>query len=407
MENADRSSPAHPLLARRAAGVRSSAIRDLLALTASPDVLSLAGGLPAFETLPADDVAAAVAETLATERSALQYGQTEGEGPLRAWIAAHELGDATATDRVLVTHGSQQALRLLVEAMIEPGDVVVVERPSYLGMLQALATSGAEVVDVPCDADGLDVDELGALLAAGLRPKLCYLAPTFQNPSGSVLPDERRSAVGDLAARYGFVVVDDDPYRALGFEAVPSRLRDHVPDDLAVTLGSFSKTLAPGLRVGWVHGPAWLTTVLTRLKQAADLHTNSLGQRVVTSLVARDGWLDDAVAQRRALYGRRAAAAADALATHLPDLAVPTPRGGMFLWLDLGIDTDALLAAALEHGVAFVPGSAFDHRLRSSTHGRLCYATLDGPDLGEAARRLAAARASIADRCPAPTTPRS
>lgn len=391
------------LLAPRARGVRSSAIRDLLALTASPDVLSLAGGLPAFETLPADDVAVAVGEALATERSALQYGQTEGEGPLRAWIAAHELrgssGRGVDADRVLVTHGSQQALRLLVEALLEPGDVVVVERPSYLGMLQALATSGAEVVDVTCDADGIDVDELGALLAAGLRPKLVYLAPTFQNPSGSVLPDERRAALGELAGRHGFVVVDDDPYRALAFEAVPSRLRDHVPDDLAVTLGSFSKTLAPGLRVGWVHGPAWLTTVLTRLKQAADLHTNSLGQRVVTSLVTREGWLDDAVSQRRLLYRRRADAAVAALARHLPDLVVAPPRGGMFLWLDLGTDTDALLAAALEHGVAFVPGSAFDHRLRPSTHGRLCYATLDGPDLEEAARRLAAARASIADRC--------
>jgi 2-aminoadipate transaminase len=394
------------LLASRAAGVRSSAIRDLLALTADPRVLSLAGGLPAFETLPADDVTAAVAEVLATERAAIQYGQTEGDAGLRAWIASHELGEPTA-ERVLVTHGSQQALRLLVEALVEPDDVVVVERPSYLGMLQALATSGAEVVDVACDDDGIDVDELATLLAAGLRPKLCYLAPTFQNPSGSVLPDERRAVLGELAGRYGFVVIDDDPYRELGFGPVPSRLRRFVPDDLAVTLGSFSKTLAPGLRVGWVHGPAWLTPILTRLKQAADLHTNGLGQRVVATLVERPGWLDAAIAQRRTLYRARATAAAGALARHLPDLAVPTPRGGMFLWLDLGTDTDELLATGLEHGVAFVPGSAFDHRLRPSTHGRLCYATLDGPDLEEAARRLAAARASIADRCTAPSTPRS
>lgn len=392
------------LLAARAAGLRSSAIRDLLALTAAPDVLSLAGGLPAFETLPADDVATAVVELLAAGRGALQYGQTEGEGVLRAWIAEHELDGATA-DRVLVTHGSQQALRLLVEALVEPGDAVVVERPSYLGMLQALATSGADVVDVACDEDGIDVDELAALLAAGLRPKLCYLAPTFQNPSGSVLPDERRAVLGELAERHGFVVIDDDPYRELGFEAVPTRLRAFVPDDLAVTLGSFSKTLAPGLRVGWVHGPAWLTPILTRLKQAADLHTNSLGQGVVASLVARPGWLEDAVAQRRVLYRRRAEAATAALARHLPDLVVPSPRGGMFVWLDLGVDTDELLAAALAHGVAFVPGSAFDHRLRPSRHGRLCYATLDGPDLDEAARRLATARASITDRWPTPTSP--
>jgi 2-aminoadipate transaminase len=398
------------LLAARAAGLRSSAIRDLLALTASADVLSLAGGLPAMEALPADDVARAVADELAAERGGLQYGPTEGEPALRRWIAEVELA-GVEPDRVLVTHGSQQALRLLVEALVEPGDVVVVERPSYLGMLQALATSGASVVDVAADADGLVVDELGALLAAGLRPKLCYLAPTFQNPSGSVLPDARRAVLGELSARYGFVVVDDDPYRALGFDSVvPQRLRAFVPDDLAVTLGSFSKTLAPGLRVGWVHAPAWLVGPLTRLKQAADLHTTSLGQRVVTRLVSRPGWLEDAVALRRDLYRRRAAAAVAALRRHEPTLAVREPRGGMFLWVDLGVDTDDLLGEALVDGVAFVPGSAFDHQLRRSTFGRICFSTLDAPDLDEAARRLSVARGrlrgTIAARCPDPT-PRS
>lgn len=386
------------LVAARAAGLRSSAIRDLLALTASPGVLSLAGGLPASETLPADDVAAATAAVLAADPAALQYGQTEGEAVLRSWIAAREL-DGVDAGTVLVTHGSQQALHLLVHALVEPDDVVVVERPSYLGMLQALATSGAQVVDVAGDADGIDVDELAALLAAGLRPKLCYVAPTFQNPSGSVLPDDRRAVLGELAARYGFVVVDDDPYRELGFGPVPTRLRAFVPDDLAVTLGSFSKTLSPGLRVGWVHAPAWLVPVLTRLKQAADLHTGTLGQRVVAELVSRPGWLEDAVARRRTLYRRRATDAVVALRAHLPEVVVPEPRGGMFVWVDLGVDTDRLLAAGLDHGVAFVPGSAFDHRLRPSTFGRLCYATLDRPDLEEAARRLAGARASIADRC--------
>jgi 2-aminoadipate transaminase len=390
------------LLATRAAGLRSSAIRDLLALTASPDVLSLAGGLPAAETLPTDDVARAVRDL---DAGALQYGPTEGEPALRQWIADHELGGVDPA-QVLVTHGSQQALRLLVEALVEPGDVVVVERPSYLGMLQALATSGARIVDVTADADGLVVDELAALLAAGLRPKLCYLAPTFQNPGGTVLPNHRRKALAELAAGHGFVVVDDDPYRALGFDddaTPPDRLRDHVPAPLAVTLGSFSKTLAPGLRVGWVHAPQWLVGPMTRLKQAADLHTNVLGQRIVASLVTQDGWLDDAVAARRDLYRRRAKAAAAALQVHLPDLDVPTPRGGMFLWLDLGVDTDALLPAAVDHGVAFVPGSAFHHALRPSTHGRLCFATLDAPELTEAARRLAAARATIVDRCPLPS----
>lgn len=384
------------LLSARAAGLGSSAIRDLLALTASTEVLSLAGGLPASETLPVDDVARAVA---AVDAAALQYGPTEGEPDLRRWIADHELGGVDPS-RVLVTHGSQQALRLLVEALLEPGDVVVVERPSYLGMLQALATSGATVVEVPTDAEGLVVDELGALLAAGLRPKLCYLAPTFQNPGGSVLPELRRRILGVLAAQYGFVVVDDDPYRALSFDGPPPhRLRAFVPDDLAVTLGSFSKTLSPGLRVGWTHLPEWLAGPVTRLKQAADLHTGTLAQRAVTALVTRPGWLEEAVARRRELYGRRAAAAVDALARHLPDVHVPVPRGGMFLWLDLGVDTDVLLPTALDHGVAFVPGSAFLARPRPTTHARVCFATLDAADLDEAARRLAAARGTIAGLC--------
>lgn len=381
-------------VSHRAASAGSSAIRDLLSIVDSDRVLSLAGGLPATGALPSSEVASAVERLLAGSAEALQYGATEGDPALRRWIAEHELGGVDPA-HVLVTHGSQQALRLLVDALVDPGDVVVVERTSYVGMLQALAPSGAVVVDVAGDEHGLVTDELEALLAAGLRPRLCYLAPTFQNPTGTVLSSGRRRHLGRLAREFGFVVVDDDPYRALAFSAPPERLRDHVPDDLSVTLGSFSKTVAPGLRVGWVHAPAWLVDPLVQLKQSADLHTGTLAQQVVRSLVEEPGWLDDHTASVCALYRDRATALVGAIERHLGDAATCTaPTGGMFVWLTLprlADDTDGLLGRALDEGVAFVPGSAFDPLGRPSRSARLCFATLDEVELDLAVERLARA----------------
>ncbi|CAN5402697.1 PLP-dependent aminotransferase family protein [soil metagenome] len=382
------------LVADRARRVDSSTIRDLLAVVGADHILSLAGGLPPDGMLPVPEVEAAVRSTLAAGPAALQYGATEGAPALRGWIAANEL-DGADPARVVVTHGSQQALRLLVEALVEPGDVVVVERTSYVGMLQALSTTGAVLVDVEGDAEGMCTDRFEALLSAGCRPKLVYLAPTFQNPTGTVLPVERRRNLGALAARYGFVVIDDDPYRELGFEPAPARLRDVVPDALAVTLGSFSKTIAPGLRVGWVHGPAWLVDVLIRLKQASDLHTGTLGQQIVWSLVSRADWLDEHLAGLRVLYRHRAQVAIDAFERHFGDAAnLATPRGGMFLWVgfpQLGADTDELLKVGLQEGVAVVPGSAFDPHGRASQYARVCAVTLENCELDIAVARLARA----------------
>lgn len=395
-------SPAHPPssahtahhVSRRGRSAGSSAIRDLLSIVDSDRILSLAGGLPATGALPTAEVTAAVGTLLSSSAEGLQYGPTEGDPALRRWIATHELGCVDPT-HVLVTHGSQQALRLLVDALVDPGDVVIVERTSYVGMLQALAPSGAVVVDVPGDEHGMDTDAFEAVLVAGARPTLCYLAPTFQNPTGTVLASHRRRHLGALAREYGFLVIDDDPYRALAFEPPPERLREHVPEDLAVTLGSFSKTVAPGLRVGWVHMPDWLLDPLVRLKQSADLHTSSLAQQVVHSLVADEGWLDTHIGGVRALYRHRASVLVRAIERHLGSAAVcSVPQGGMFVWLTLpGLDgdTDALLGAALEEGVAFVPGSAFDPSGRPSRSARLCFATLDDDELDLAVERLARA----------------
>ncbi len=387
-------SPARPRarVSRAAGRVPSSTIRDLLALTADDRVLSLAGGLPAVGHVHDPALAEAAGRVLA-DPAAAQYGTTEGWPPLRDWVAARLGPDPAASpEDVRVTHGSQQALDLVVRCLVDPGDPVVVEHPTYLGAVQALAAADAAVHAVPVDADGLDTERLAALLAAGLRPRLCYLAPTFQNPSGTVLSADRRAHLGALADRYGFVVVDDDPYRELGFTPPPDRLRRWVPPHWSVTLGTFSKLLAPGLRVGWIHGPAWLIDPLTRLKQAADLHTSTAGQRLVADLVARPGWLADRATRLRDLYRHRAGVLAAALRREAGDrLAFAEPRGGMFLWARLrGADADAaaLLPAAVAEGVAYVPGAAFACADPPRAHLRLCFATLDDAGLAEAAARL-------------------
>ncbi len=402
-----------PALSRAAAAVPSSAIRDLLALTGTTEVLSLAGGLPALGHVH-DPVLAQLMAAVMDDPDAIQYGTTEGWPPLRAWLAGRldaEPGAPPASaDDVRVTHGSQQAIDLLVRALVDPGATVVVERPTYLGALQALAPAGAHVHTVPVDADGIDTERLAGALAAGLRPALCYLAPTYQNPSGAVMTAERRARLGELAAHYGFVVVDDDPYRELGFTAPPPRLRRWVPPELSVTLGTFSKVLAPGLRVGWAHGPGWLVGALTRLKQAADLHTSTVAQRLVAGAVARPGWLDARAARLVALHRHRAGVLAGALDRHAAGrLEVAPARGGMFLWARLrdGRSAAGLLPAALRAGVAFVPGSAFVPEALApealvpegvvpagragegtGAHLRLCFATLDDDGLDDAARRL-------------------
>jgi 2-aminoadipate transaminase len=386
-----------PALSAAAARVPSSAIRDLLALTADDRVLSLAGGLPAVGHVHDAVLAEAAARVLAGAEAA-QYGTTEGWAPLRAWVAGR-VAAPDAADDVRITHGSQQALELTVRTLVDPGATVVVEQPTYLGAVQALAAADAAVLAVPVDDDGMDTARLADALAAGLRPRLCYLAPTFQNPSGVVMSPERRAHLGALADRYGFVVVADDPYRELGFSPVPPRLRTWVPPEWSVTLGTFSKLLAPGLRVGWLHGPAWLVDPLTRLKQAADLHTSTVAQRLVADVVARPGWLDRRAARLVALYRHRAGVLAGALRDAAADrLAFAEPRGGMFLWArllpgpgDPAPDAARLLPAALAAGVAYVPGEAFARADPPRDHLRLCFATLDDGDLRTAADRLGGA----------------
>jgi len=386
--------PAEPLaptspivLSQRAQGVRSSAIRDLLKLTEQPGILSLAGGLPAPDTFPTGALAAA-AQTLLPDPATAQYPTTEGLPALREWVAARCVADV-GPDDVLVTTGSQQGLDLIVRALTDAGDTVAADSPGYLGALQVLQANGCRVLSVPVDEDGLDPAALEVLLEAGERPKLVYTCASLQNPTGTTLPAARRLHLVALAERYGFVIVEDDPYSAL-------RWAGEQPDpmitltDRAVWLSTFSKTLAPGLRLGWMVGPAEVLGAATRLKQSADLHTPTLSQHLAASVVSRPGWFDRHVAGLVPVYQQRAGALAAALRVELGDRATfAEPAGGMFLWVALdGVDTDALLPRAVEQGVAFVPGSVFHVDGRGSSALRLSFATLDPPTLAEGATRL-------------------
>jgi 2-aminoadipate transaminase len=384
-------------LARRTQHVRSSAIRDLLSVTQRPEVISLAGGLPAPDSFPVEELRALTDRLMRDDpQSLLQYSTTEGYEPLRQWIAARASGDrARPVDpsEVLVTHGSQQALDLVAKAMVDPGTVVAIDEPGYVGAIQALSAFEPEFLPIPVDQGGLMVDVLAERLAAGARPRLLYTVINFQNPTGATLTESRRAQLAALAEQYGFLIVEDDPYGALRFAG------DHLPSiaqwaEHVVSLGTFSKLVVPGLRVGWMVAPPWLLPHLVRLKQGADLHTSSWGQVLLHGQLTQHGWLGDHAKALVHIYGSRADALADALVTHVGDrIEFQRPDGGMFLWARLagGVDARQLFDAALRHDVAFVPGDAFYTGPPDPATLRLSYATASPARLDEGARRLAAA----------------
>ncbi|MEU9151394.1 PLP-dependent aminotransferase family protein [Streptomyces sp. NPDC048417] len=383
-----------PPLAARARAVGGSPVREILAVTARPEMINFAGGLPAPELFDREGIAAAFRAVLEeSPERALQYSTTEGEPTLRDGLAARVTaqGLPTDTDDLLITTGSQQALSLLASALIDPGDTVLVESPCYLAALQVFGLAGARILPVPGDADGVDPAALEELVRAE-RPKLLYLVPTFQNPTGRTMPAARRAALATTAARHGLWVVEDDPYGDLRYDG------DRVPwiasfpgaADRVVLLGSFSKVMAPGLRLGWLRAPGALRRACAVAKQAADLHTPTLNQLAAARYL---DVLDGHVAKVRAVYGARR----DAMLAGLAD-ALPTgstwnrPEGGMFLWARLpeSYDTTALLRRAVDHDVAYVPGEPFYAADPDRSTLRLCFVTQTPEEIGEGLRRLAA-----------------
>ena len=393
-----------PVLSHRSQAHQASRIRELLRLTEQPHMMSLAGGLPAPDAFPVGLIEGAFARAMrhtgVTGPTALQYAPTEGVTLLREQVAVeHEV----PIERVLVTTGSQQALDLLARVLCDPGDVVVAEDPSYLGALQAFRFAGAEVVGVPGDREGIDPDAVEAALAtAGARAKAVYVVPNFHNPTGTVVSAERRTRLVEVAARHGVVVIEDDPYGAIRFagESLAPIARGDAP---VVRLGSASKVLAPGLRVGWLSGPTEIVAATVRAKQAADLHTSSLNQLIVAEARADGAAFTAHLDAARAVYRDRATALSTAVRRHLGErIRFTEPEGGMFLWCTLvdednrAIATDALLEAAVAEGVAFVPGSAFAVSGAGHTDtARLSFATLRPDEVDEACRRLAVAVASL------------
>ncbi|MFB6554913.1 PLP-dependent aminotransferase family protein [Streptomyces sp. NPDC056405] len=393
-ENVSAPSASPPPLAARTRSVGGSPVRDILAVTARPEVINFAGGLPAPELFDAEGIAAAYRDVLAeVPARALQYSTTEGEPVLRAALAARTSarGLDTDADDILVTTGSQQALSLLATALLEPGDTVLVESPCYLAALQAFGLAGARVVAVPGDEDGIDPEALEELVLRE-RPKLLYTVPTFQNPTGRTMPAARRAAVAEVAGRCGLWIVEDDPYGELRFEGerVPWITSYEGARDRTVLLGSFSKVMAPGLRLGWLRAPAGLRRACAVAKQAADLHTPTVNQLAAARYLA-DRDLDAHVARVAAAYGARRDAMLAGLADALPAGSVwARPEGGMFLWARLPerYDTTALLPGVVRHDVAYVPGAPFHAGEPDRATLRLCFVTQTPDEIAEGLRRL-------------------
>jgi 2-aminoadipate transaminase len=395
--------------ALRAKAIKSSRIRELLKITQHPEVISFAGGLPANDVFPIARFEQACRKVLERIPSvALQYGETEGYEPLRDLIARQisRYGIKAQIENVLITSGSQQALDLIGKLLVNPGDRILVEAPTYLGALQAFSVYGADYVSVPCDDDGLRTDLLEEPLRAG--PKFMYVLPNFQNPGGTTLAEDRRHALVLFANKYGIPIIEDDPYGQLRYEGnhLPSLVvldRENVRRDNGYTLGNviylstFSKTLAPGLRLGWIVAPPDVIAKLAQLKQGADLHTSTFAQAVAFE-VARDNFLDEHVKRLRVVYRERRDVMLEALSQFFPpEVTWTRPHGGLFLWVTLPeeMDADHLFHDALEQNVAFVPGDSFfapDGYNHSCNHYfRLNFSNAAPDRIREGIRRLSVA----------------
>jgi 2-aminoadipate transaminase len=393
--------------AQRTLGVKSSAIRELLKVTQKPEIISFGGGLPAPDVFPVERFAEACRKVLAEHGAqALQYSATEGYQPLREMIARNiaRYGIHAKAENVLITSGSQQALDLIGKLLINRGDRIVVEAPTYLGALQAFNVYGAQYVPVPVDEDGLITDQLDASLRTG--PKFMYVLPNFQNPAGVTLSEGRRHQLILLADKYGIPIIEDDPYGQLRYEGdhiAPLVVldRENLRRDNGFTLGNviylstFSKTLAPGLRLAWIVAPEDVISKLVMQKQAADLHTSTFNQYVAYE-VARDGFLDQHVKLIRQVYRERRDAMLQGLHDYFPHEVTWThPKGGLFLWVTMpaGTDSDALFRAALAEDVAFVPGDSFyaNNGHEGSRHMRLNFSFSQPEQIREGIRRLSVA----------------
>jgi 2-aminoadipate transaminase len=353
--------------ARRLSRMGVSTLREILKVAEQPEIISFAGGLPAPEVFPVEALARAHAEVFAEEGAqACQYSTTEGWWPLRQWVASRMLQrriDSAAPDRVLITNGSQQGIDLVAKIFLDPGDCVIVENPCYLAALQVFNGFEAKLIAVGSDDEGMRVDEVERALAdAPHRPKFIYVVSQFHNPTGTTLTLERRQHLLAVSRRYGVPIVEDDPYGELRYGGTPlAPLAAMDTDGLVIYLSTFSKTLSPGMRIGWTHSSAEVFRALVRAKQAADLHTNTIQQRAAARLLAAFDF-DSHVERIKSVYGERRDVMLAALAEYFPPESHWTrPDGGLFLWVELpeGVCAEELFEKAIRERVAFVPGAPF------------------------------------------------
>lgn len=384
-------------LATRAGKMKASAVRQLLKLTARPDMISFAGGLPAAELFSLDRVAAAVQAVLAhVGPRALQYGETEGVAELRAWIARRYSTPRMRLDagNVLITTGSQQVLDIAGRLWLDSGDSVIVENPTYLAALQAWRPCDAAFLPLGMDADGMSLEDLSQQLQH--RPKLAYFMPNFQNPTGITMTLERRQGLIGRIQNHNVVVIEDSPYEELRYEGepLPSLLELDLHPDAGghvIRAGTFSKTLMPGLRVGWALGPQAVIGQMVKAKQAMDLHTSTFNQYVALELL-NGGYEQECLPALRRAYRERRDAMLDALRRHFPPEARWTrPQGGMFIFVTLpkGISTAALLPRAMERNVAFVPGGEFHVDGAGQNTLRLNFTKASVPEIAAGIKTLA------------------
>jgi 2-aminoadipate transaminase len=382
------------LYAARTRGDVGHGIASVLALLGMPNLISFAGGFPDPETFPRERTASLLQEFVADgEVSAFQYAPTRGlAGPLDALAGRLETlqGRRPAEGELTITSGAIEALELIGKSFLDPGDLVVVEGPTYLGAIQAFRSFEAELDAVPLDAHGLEVDELERRLAGGLRPKLVYTIPDHQNPAGVSLASERREPLVELARRYGFLIVEDVAYRELGFSPdAPPSLWSLGPD-VVVQTGTTSKTFFPGVRLGWAVGPADVSAHLVAAKQNTDQCAGALGQRLFEEFHRR-GWIDEQLVRSRSLYARKCERLLAALERSLPEEARWTsPQGGFFSWLTLpsGADSTDLARRAVERGVGIVPGSLFFPDGRGGDAVRLSFSLVDEAQIDQGIERL-------------------
>ncbi len=381
-------------LARRTRALGGGEITAILALAGATDVITFSGGFPDPATFPAE-ILAPIAARLITGDAAvsLQYAATEGLAGVRDYVAGRLEsleGARPGPGELMITSGGIDCMELLAKSYLDPGDVVVVESPTYLGAIMAFRGYEADLRGVPVDGDGMRVDVLAGLLAEGLRPKIVYTIPDYQNPTGLSMSAGRRTELVALARRYGFLICEDVAYRELGFSAPPPPCLWSLAPDVVLQAGTFSKIFFPGVRLGWGVGPEQVIGRLVVAKQNSDQCSGALGQRMLEEY-GRSGHLGQQIVASRALYARRAELTTQALAAHMPDGTTwTTPRGGFYVWLTApgGVDTVALAAAARARKVAYVPGRPFYPGDAGATQIRLAYSRVADHLIDEGMRRI-------------------